>query len=210
VSRQERQELERQVQAIERSNPKLSAAEVEAELAQRTPVAYGNWRDETPNTRSRLRAVQRWRIGNRGREQGQGARHLFPYLWPIGERQRKEVDPTFSPSPVVATGSWRTFLYNCSPEVVRDVRVTLDHVDLDYAPSIAVGRFAELHWQRIDAIKAACLAEIGPNMSKHLLEVDFVIARGTRQARIEGELTLDTMQGWTYFTSRDGRKRDLE
>ena len=210
MSRQERQELEREVQAIERANPKWSAAEVESEVAQRSPVAYGNWRDETPNLRSRLRAIQRWRAGSRGREQGQGARHLFPYVWPIGERQRRELEPTFPVSPVVASGSWRLFLYNCSPEVIRDVRIGLDRIDLDYAPSIIVGRFAEIHWQRIEAIKAVCLSETGGGLTQHLLHVEFVVAKGTRQARVEGELTLDPMQGWVFFASRDGRKRDLE
>jgi hypothetical protein len=128
----------------------------------------------------------------------------------VGERQRREVDPSFSPSPVVASGSWRVFLYNCSPEVVRDVRVRLDGIDLDYAPSIAVGRFAEVHWQRIDAIKAVCLADNGGNETRHLLEVEFVIAKGTREARVEGQLLLHTMQGWMFFDSQDGRRRELE
>lgn len=210
MSRQERRELERHVLGIERDHPKWSAAEIELELSRRVPVAYGNWKDETPVSRSRLRAVQRWRVGSKGRDAGQGPRHLFPYLWPIGERQRKEIEPTWTVSPVVASGSWRIFLYNCSPEVVRDVRVRLDRIDLDYAPSILDGRCAEIHWQRIDAIKSVCLAEAGPHQTQHLLEVDFVISRGTRQAGVEGELTLDSMQGWTFFGSRDGRRRDLE
>ncbi|MCI4317947.1 MAG: TPM domain-containing protein, partial [Thermoplasmata archaeon] len=79
MSRQERQELERQVQAIEREHPKWTAAEVEKSLRERSPIAYGNWHDETPNIRSRLRAIQRWRMGSKGRDQGQGPRHLFPY-----------------------------------------------------------------------------------------------------------------------------------
>ncbi|MGI0132014.1 MAG: hypothetical protein ACREDK_02800 [Thermoplasmata archaeon] len=210
MSRQERQELERHVQSIEREFPKWSAAEIERELSRRSPIGYGNWKDETPLLRSRLRAVQRWRWGSKGRNPGTGARHLFPYLWPIGDRQRKELEPDWLVSPVVASGSWRIFLYNCSPEVVRDVRVHLDRLDLDYSPALLVGRCAEVHWQRIDAIKSVCLSERGPNLTQHLLEVDFVIARGTRQARVEGELSLDTMQGWTYFDSRDGRHRDLE
>ena len=210
MSRQERQELEREVQAIEREHPKWTAAEVEKELAQRSRVAYGNWHDETPNLKSRLRAIQRWRLGDRGREQGQGPRHLFPYVWPVGERQRREIEPSHVVSPVVTNGTWRLFLYNCSPEVVRDARISLDDQNLDYAPSIMVGRFAEIHWQRIDAIKEICLAAESPQLTQHRLRVEFVIARGTRQARVEGELTLDSMQGWTFFASRDGRRRDLE
>ncbi|MCI4328066.1 MAG: hypothetical protein L3J86_00650 [Thermoplasmata archaeon] len=207
--RQHKSELERVVQALEREDPKRNAAAVEKALGERSPVAYGEWKDETPNLRSRLRAVQRWRSGSRGRG-GSSQPHLFPYLWPVGERQRKEVEPEFSASPVLASGSWRMFLYNCSPEVVRDVRVTLDQVEIDYAPSILVGRFVELHWQRIDGIRSAFLAEGGDRTSRHTLAADFVIAKGTRQARIGGEMTLDTTQGWVYFGSLDGRKRELE
>lgn len=183
---------------------------MEAELARRAPVAYGTWRDETPVLRSRLRSIQRWRSGSRGRGSGTGVRHLFPYLWPVGERQRREVEPTFAASPVVATGSWRMFLYNCSPEVVRDVRVRLDGLELDYAPSIGVSRFTEIHWQRVEAIKAASFADSGPEETRHRLEVDFVIARGTREARVQGDLVLDSRQGWTFFDSRDGRRREIE
>ena len=210
MTRQTREELERQVQALERERPKQSAAEMEAELAERSPVAYGTWREETPKLRSRLRAIQRWRSGARGRGAGTGARHLFPYLWPVGERQRREIEPTFAASPLVASGSWRLFLYNCSPEVVRDVRVRINGAELDYAPSIGVSRFAEIHWQRNEDVKAASFATDGAAESRHRLEVQFVIARGTREARIQGELVLDPRQGWTFFDSRDGRRRELE
>ena len=210
MSRQDRQELERATQALERENPRWTASQIEAELAQRAPVAYGNFRDETPNARSRLRSIQRWRVGSRGRDAGHAPRHLFPYMWPVGERQRKETEPEYRTSPVISTGSWRIFLFNCSPEVVRDVRVTLDGVDLDYEPSIINGRFAEIHWQRIDAIKQACLTEGGRSITRHSLQVDFVIARGTRQSRIVGDLTLDGGQGFTFFASKDGRRREIE
>ncbi|MCI4369215.1 MAG: hypothetical protein L3K09_06610 [Thermoplasmata archaeon] len=179
-------------------------------MERRLPVAFGAWKDETPNRRSRLRAVQRWRLGSRGRDQTRGARHLFPYVWPVGERQRKELEPGFPVSPVISSGTWRVFLYNCSPEVIRDVRVTLDGTDLDYAPSLLEGRFAEIHWQKVEAIKAACLSDTGGRLSGHQLSVDFVIARGTRQARVLGELTLDAQQGWLQFDGRDGRRRELE
>jgi hypothetical protein len=208
--RQHRSELERVVQALERDDPKRSAAAVEKLIGERSPIAYGEWKEETPNLRSRLRAVQRWRSGSRGRGGSSGQAHLFPYLWPVGERQRKEVEPEFGVSTALATGSWRIFLYNCSPEVVRDVRMSMDHVEIDYAPSILVGRFVEIHWQRIEGIRSAFLAEGGDRTSRHLLEAEFVINRGTRQARIGGELTLDTTQGWVYFGSQDGRKRELE
>jgi len=210
VTRQIRQELERQVQSLERENPKQTAAAMESELARRVPVAYGSFKEETPILRSRLRAIQRWRAGAKGRGAGSGLRHLFPYLWPVGERQRREVEPTFVSSPVVASGSWRIFLYNCSPEVVRDVRIRLDGVELDYTPSIGVSRFTEIHWQKLDSIKALSFSGSGSSDTRHQLEVHFVIAKGTREARIQGDLLLDSMQGWTFFDSRDGRRRELE
>ena len=210
VKRQEKEELERQVQALEREDTKSSARFVERELERRSPLAYGAWKEDTPVLRSRLRAIQRWRSGARGRDSGKGPRHLFPYVWPVGDRQRREVDSTYLVSPVVSTGSWRIFLYNCGPEVVRDVRIFLDHVELDYAPSILTSHFAEIHWQRIEAIKARCLGDDGANLSKHLLRVDFVVNKGTRLAHIEGELTLHSLQGWVQFGARDGRGRELE
>jgi hypothetical protein len=208
--RQEREELEGQVQRLERDNPKASAAQIEKELASRAPVAYESWKAETPILRSRLRAVQRWRRGARGRDAGRGAVHLFPYLWPVGERQRKEVDAGFSPSPVVSSGSWRVFLYNCGPEVVRDVRVFIDRHALDYAPSVLTGRFAEIHWQRLDSLKSVALLGNDREPSGHELKVEFVIAKGTRQATLTGELTLHPLQGWIFFSGRDGRSREIE
>lgn len=210
MKRQDRAALEQATQQLEREHSDARASEVEKELARRAPIAYGAWAEETPNLRSRLRAVQRWRSGARGRDAGKGARHLFPYVWPIGDRQRKEVEPEHAVSPVVATGSWRLFLYNCGPEVVRDVRILLDRTPLDYTPSILTGRFAEVHWQRIDAIRAQCLSDDGGRVSRHLFRVEFVINRGTRQAFIEGELTLHSLQGWVHFEGRDGRMREIE
>ncbi len=209
MARQERAELEREVQRLEREHPKWRAAEIEHELATRAPVAYGSWKAETPNRRSRLRQVQRWRSGARGRDPGRGARALFPYLWPVGERQRKEVDPDFAPSPLVSAGSWRVFLYNCGPEVVRDVRVYLDRVPLDYAPSILTGRYQEVHWQRHESIRGSLLQEAAAP-SRHPLRVEFVVAKGTRQAVLEGTLLLDPSQGWVHFEGRDGRRREVE
>jgi hypothetical protein len=208
--RQTRSDLERLVQTLERDDPKRSAAAVEKELAARGPVAYGEWVQETPNLRSRLRAIQRWRSGSRGRGGLSGHGQLFPYVWPVGERQRKEVEPEFAASPVLATGSWRVFLYNCSPEVVRDVRVLLDGSEIDYAPSLMVGRFVEVHWQKVDAIKAAFQSQGDDPVSRHRLQAEFVIARGTKQARVLGNLTLNTGQGWTFFASQDGRQREIE
>jgi hypothetical protein len=210
VKRQERLELERAVQDLERRLPKASSSELERELERSSPMAYGSWREETPVLRSRLRAVQRWRSGSRGRDAGKSVVHLFPYMWPVGDRQRKEVDTDHVVSTVVSAGSWRLFLYNCGPEVVRDVRVFLDRTSLDYAPSVLTGRFQEIHWQRIDAIKSECMNIDGPRQNRHTLRVEFVINRGTRQARLEGDLLLDTVHGWIQFEGRDGRGREIE
>jgi hypothetical protein len=210
LKRQERQELEEAVQAAERRSPKSTAAELERELERVAPLAYGAWKEETPVLRSRLRAVQRWRNGSRGRDAGRGAVHLFPYVWPVGDRQRQEVDAAHQVSPAVAAGSWRVFLYNCGPEVVRDVRVFLDRTAIDYAPSVLTGRFQEVHWQRIDAIKSELLTDEGQRVSTHELRVEFVINRGTRHAEILGQLTLHAQQGWIHFQGRDGRGREIE
>lgn len=210
VRRQEREELERQVLLLERQNPSWTAAEVDRELAERAPVAHGVWKEEVPEVRSRHRSIQRWRAGARRSSAGRSARLLFPYLWPVGERQRREVDPTHEVSSVIAAGSWRLFLYNCGTEVARDVRVALDGADLDYAPAILTGRLAEVHWQRVEAIKAFCLRDDGEHLSRHRLRVDFVIAQGTREARLEGVLTLHNLQGWALFESPDGRRREIE
>lgn len=210
MPRQPRTELENEVQRLEREDPKRSAAEIEHELATRAPVAYGAWVATTPVLRSRLRAVQRWRRGARGRGYGVSPQRQFPYLWPVGERQRKEAEPTFAISPVVASGSWRLYLYNCSPEVVRDVRISLDGAEIDYAPAIGVGRFAEIHWQRVDEIRGFALSGGGERTSRHALRAGFVIARGTREGLVDGELTLDASQGWVFFVARDGRRRELE
>src|SRR5580658_3876537 len=125
MRRQSREELERIVQAIERRNPGWTARQLEGSMGETAPVAYGEWLAETPNGRSRLRAIQRWRTGARGRDAGKGEVHLFPYVWPVGDRQRQELDPNWTTSTRNLTGSWRLFLYNCAPEVLRDVRIYL-------------------------------------------------------------------------------------
>lgn len=195
---------------LERQRPKASAREFERELELQAPVAYGNWREETPEARSRLRAIQRWRSGQRGADPGKSPRHLFPYVWPVGDRQRREVDSSHQVSPLVAAGSWRVFLYNCGPEVVRDVRVLLDERELDYSPSILTGKFSEIHWQRLTGIRSLLGDGQETPETPHHLRVDFVVNRGLRQAHIEGELTLHASQGWVRFEGRDGRGREIE
>lgn len=210
MKRQDREELERLVQGLERRNPKASASELERSIAENSPALHGDWVAETPNLRSRLRAVQRWRIGARGRDAGRGPVHLFPYVWPVGDRQRQELDPGWAVPSRLSNGTWRLFLYNCAPEVVRDVRIRLDGAEIDYAPSILVGRFAEIHWQRVEGLRDGSMGTTSGPSSTHQLEAEFVIAKGTRQARISGELSMEPGQGWAFFASRDGRRRELE
>jgi hypothetical protein len=210
MKRQSREELERIVQSLERRDPKASSRTLEAALAEQAPVAHGEWAEETPELRSRLRAVQRWRSGARGREAGKALVHLFPYAWPVGDRQRQELDPGWEVPTRPSNGSWRLYLYNCAPEVLRDVRVLLDGQEIDYSPSILMGRFAEVHWQRVEAVRGASFDGPGSAASEHELEAMFVIAKGTRQARVAGRITIEPGQGWTFFASRDGRRREIE
>ncbi|HZY70526.1 MAG TPA: hypothetical protein VFF67_06080 [Thermoplasmata archaeon] len=210
MARHESRELEEVVQRVERDHGEWSAVEIERELARLAPVAYSRWKEGTPNLRSRLRSVQRWRAGLRGRGASATARQLFPYVWPVGERQRREIEPAFGGTSPLRSGCWRIFLYNCSAEVVRDVRVFLDNLEIDYAPSILEGKFAEIHWQKHEDVRGRLLDQAPPPLSRHRLRVEFVIARGTRQSAVDGELVLDVSQGWTHFGSRDGRSRDLE
>jgi hypothetical protein len=210
MKRQSREELERIVQTLERRNSGWSARQLEDGVKETGPLAYEEWVAETPNRRSRLRAVQRWRTGARGREAGKAAVHLFPYVWPVGDRQRQELDPTWTTSARALSGSWRLFLYNCAPEVLRDVRISLDGEEIDYSPSILVGRFAEVHWQRIDTLRSETLQGEGASPAEHELTAEFVIAKGTRHAAIAGKLTLHPSQGWSFFASRDGRRREIE
>lgn len=207
MRRQDLEELERQILLLDRQRPDSTAAELDRELAVRVPIAHGAWREEVPADRSRYRSIQRWRSGTRGRR---ASGTLFPQLWPVGDRQRREVDPAHAASPLISTGSWRLFLYNCGTEVTRDVRVSLDGMALDYAPAILTGRFAEIHWQRVEAIKAQCLRDDGEHLSEHQLRVDYVVAKGTREANLDGVLTLHNLQGWVEFAGREGRRRELE
>lgn len=210
MARQEKLELERRVQDIEREHPDWSARLVEKELESLAPVAYGNWKDGTPNPLARLRQVQRWRRGSKARPASASLQPLFPYLWPMGEQQRQGMEPEFKARPSVSRGSHRLFLYNCSPEAVRDVRVRVAGQELSYEPAVPPGKFAEVHWIRSDAIRQAALSAAPAQLLRHRLLVEFVVARGTKRARLEGELTLDPGQGWVSFTSRDGRQKEIE
>jgi hypothetical protein len=210
MKRSEREELERRVQDLDREHPDWSARDIETELRARLPVAYGNWADETPSEGSRRRSIQRWR-GAGGRVlAARQAQALFPYAWPLGERQRHELEPAYTPSTRIVTGSWRLFLYNCGPEVLREVHVRLDGSSVEYSPFLAMGKFAEIRWQRVTSIKEAVMRFEGTSWSTHVLECDFVVAKGTKSARIRGTLRLDSGHGWVEFDAGDGRTKEIE
>ncbi|MGI0053625.1 MAG: hypothetical protein ACRECR_05130 [Thermoplasmata archaeon] len=207
-SRSERDELEHGVQELDREHPGWNSREIETELRDRHPATYGRWRDATPSEGSRLRSIQRWR-GTGGRAlAARQAQALFAHVWPLGERQRQEMEPSYAPASRVASGSWRLFLFNCGPEVLREIHITLAGEAIGYSPFLLMERFTEIFWQRVPSIKEAALN--GPEPSAFALEVRFVIARGTRNARIEGKLRLEPEQGWTQFDAGDGRSREIE
>jgi hypothetical protein len=210
MPRQEKAELERRVQDLERQHPEWSARLIEHELEGVAPVAFGDWKDATPNRLARIRQVQRWRRGARGKLGSDVAQPLFPFLWPMGELQRQGMEPGFTARSTVAQGTHRLFLFNCSVEPVRDVRVKIGGRELSYDPVILPGKFAEVHWLRSDAVRQSALEATAGRSVRHRMLVDFVVAKGTRRARLEGDLTLDPSQGWVSFTSRDGRQKELE
>ena len=209
MARQRAREIEHQVQEVDRQHPDWSARQVELELESVAPIAYGDWREGTPNLASRLRQVQRWRRGGQGGA-GPTAHPLFPYLWPMGEQQRQGLEPEFKAHPTIARGSNRLFLYNCSPEAVRDVRVRLDGHELSYEPAVPSGRFAEIHWRRSESVRESAIRGAGGPVRRHRLSVEFVMSKGTRRGRLDGELELDSENGWVGFSSRDGRRKEIE
>jgi hypothetical protein len=205
-----REELEQRTQDIDRERPEWNARDIEEELASRASVAYGAWVEETPELTSRLRAVQRWRgAGARGLE-AKRAQLLFPYAWPLGERQRAELEPAYTPSSRPTSGSWRLFLYNCGPDVLRELRIQLDESDVGYSPFLGTGRFAEVKWQAVEPIKRRLLESAPDPFSSHALAVEFVLAKGTRRGTLQGTLQLDSRQGWVGFDAGDGRVKEIE
>ncbi|MCI4338419.1 MAG: hypothetical protein L3J72_03865 [Thermoplasmata archaeon] len=205
-----REELERRAQDIDREHPDWNAREIERELESRASIAFSEWAQETQELTSRLRAVQRWRgAGVRGLE-AKRAQLLFPYAWPVGERQRAELEPAYNPSSRPMTGSWRLFLYNCGPDVLHEIRMRIDGVDVGYAPFLGTARFTEVKWQSVEAIKRLLLEGVGDPKSSHSLLVEFVLAKGTRRGSLTGTLLLDAGQGWVGFDGGDGRLKEIE
>lgn len=205
-----RAELERLVQLVDRKHPDWSSRKIESELEILAPVSYGNWRENTQNLAARLRQVQRWRRGASGQPAPKAGPLPFPLLWPIGERQRAKIDPEFAARPTTVQASHRIFLYNCSAETVRSVRILLGGREVAYEPAIAPGKFAEVFWQKNSAVRAGALAAASAERIPYRLHVQFAVAKGTKRANLEGHLTLDASFGWISFTADDGQQKEIE
>jgi hypothetical protein len=182
VTKADRAELERIVMAIERQHSDWSAAEIERELAHRAAVSYGNWKDDTPNLRARLRQIQRWRTGARGAGPRPRAQLAYTFLWPMGEKQRQGVEPSFPARASLRRASHRIFLYNCSAETLRELRAKVGRVEVAYDPALAPKGFAEVHWTRNPAVREGLLAAKDHQILQPPLEVEFAVANGTKRA----------------------------
>ncbi|MCI4351500.1 MAG: hypothetical protein L3K15_08325 [Thermoplasmata archaeon] len=204
-----RLQLERLVQQLERDHPEWNARRFEAELEVLAPVVYGGWKDDTPESESRLRQVQRWRSGFRS--PGLPTVHLpFRYLWPVGERQRHALEPGFDPGRARPRASHRVFLQNVSDEIVREVRARLGGKDVSYEPALAPKSFAMVRWTGNPDVRAAAIAS-GPHVRLPFpFRVEFAVAKGTRRASLDGELVLDSDDGWVSFVSSDGQSKEIE
>lgn len=205
-----RDELEALVQSVDRKHPEWSSAQVEKELETLSPVLYGNWKDDTPKARSRSRQIQRWRTGQGGPGHRGRERLPFHYLWPVGERQRHAIEPEFALPNRGVRASHRVFLYNCSPETLRELRVRLAGQDVAYEPAVAAGKFAEVHWTKSGKIRAAALAARGNERLVHPLIAEFAVAGGMKRAMLEGDLTMLASDGWVSFACREGESKEIE
>jgi len=210
VTKAERAELERLVFNLERHHPDWAASKVERELAQRAAVAYGNWKEDTPNVRARLRQIQRWRTGFRGGGPPARARLSYTFLWPVGERQRQVIEPAYPARTTAPKASRRIFLYNCSGEIVRELRARLGDVEVAYEPAVKPGTFAELHWTRNSTVRNELLAATEHQLLHHALEAEFAVSDGKKRASLKGVLSLDATDGWTGFRSSDRNEKEIE
>jgi hypothetical protein len=210
VTRADRAELERVVLVLERQHPDWSAREIERELAQRAPASHGNWTTDTPNLRARLRQVQRWRTGSRGSGRPARSQLAYTFLWPMGEKQRQAVDPSYVARASPRRASHRLFLYNCSAEIVRELRAKVGGVEVAYEPALAAGGSTEIHWTRNPAIREGLLRAAGHETLVHPLEVEFAVSNGTKRAFLKGTLSLDATDGWISFRARDESMKEIE
>lgn len=210
MTRAERAELERLVLTLERQHPDWSASEIEVELSQRAPVAHGNWRSDTPNLRARLRQVQRWRTGSTAGGRPLKTKLSYTFLWPMGERQRQALEPSYPARERSRRASHRLFLYNCSTETVRELRAKMGAVEVAYDPALSAGAFTEIHWTREPTIRSNLLAAKDHQMLQHALAVEFAVSNGTKRAILKGTLSLDATDGWTAFRGSDGTEKEIE
>jgi hypothetical protein len=210
MTRGDRAELERLVLTLERQHPEWSARDIEHELAQRAPVSYGNWKDDTGVLSARLRQVQRWRTGARGRSRAARADLSYTYLWPIGVKQRKRAEPGFAAPSSRTRASHRLFLTNCSTETIRELRARITGQEVAYDPAVPPGGFSELHWTRNESIRKELLAAADHQTLRYALEVDFAVANGRKRAALKGELSMDSTDGWTLFATSGSTTKEIE
>jgi hypothetical protein len=204
-----RKELEQFTQDVERVHPDWSARQVERELEALAPVVYGHWKDETPNLEARLRQVQRWRKGFRSPPRPR-ATSLFRHIWPVGERQRQELDPTYVARPTRLKASHRVFLRNCSSDPIQELRARLAGREAAYEPSLLPGHFVEVGWSLDEDLQRWLLESTDHAIRSCKLSVEFATDRGTRSGRFDGELELDSTDGWRAFIARDGSRKEIE
>ncbi|MCI4365050.1 MAG: hypothetical protein L3K10_03175 [Thermoplasmata archaeon] len=204
-----RTELERLTQNVERVHPDWLARQVERELEALAPVVYGHWKDETPSLEARLRQVQRWRKGFRSPPRPR-ASPLYRHIWPVGERQRQELDPQYIARPTRLKASHRVFLRNCSPDSVQELRARLAGEEVAYEPSLLPGHFVEVDWSRHEELLRWLLESSDHATRRCKLSVEFATDRGTRSGRFDGELDLDSTDGWQAFVASDGSRKEIE
>ncbi|MCI4350707.1 MAG: hypothetical protein L3K15_04265 [Thermoplasmata archaeon] len=204
-----RDELIRRVQSLDRAHPDWDSPRIEKELETLVPVLYGNWKDDTPNPASRSRQIQRWRGAGGVRTLTRGAKPLYHRIWPIGERQRQALQPSFTARPTRFRASHRVFLHNCSTETLREIRVRLGTKDVGFEPALTPGSFAEVAWYKNDEVRSASLDAPAHAELRFALGVEFAITQGTRRARLDGELIADSSDGWTAFRSAAGGEREI-
>lgn len=197
------------VQDLDRKHPEWSSRQIESELELLAPVGYGYWRENTENPRARLRQIQRWRKGGSAPVAATSPPQ-FHHLWPVGERQRHAVDATFTPGAAPAHASHRTFLRNCAPEPLREVRAKIGGVEVGYEPVLHPQGFMELLWVRNPAVRQAALDAEDAAVLGHTLEVDFATHRGSRRGRLKGVLSMNASDGWVTFEADDGQRKEIE
>jgi hypothetical protein len=120
------------------------------------------------------------------------------------------LDASFPARSTAQQAAHQLFLYNCSSEIVREVRARLGGSEILYEPSIGPGKFAELPWTKNEAIRSTALRATRGALISQPLEVDFAIDEGVKWARLSGELTLHETDGWIRFRSKNGAEKELE